>query len=152
MMKEKSKSIHIFNYKWLYILIGLFCYFLLTSQVHSYQNRPQNIILIGWDGTQRQHLKEMISRKELPNLTALVEEGVLVDIDITTGATDTKAGWTQILTGYSPDISGVLSNGRYRPIPVGYSVFERLEKYFGHQNIVTAAMIGKKGHVDAGGA
>jgi len=115
------------------------------------QAGPRNIILIGWDGAQRNHVKEMIARGELPNLVALARQGKMVDIDVVSGATDTKAGWTQILTGYAPEKTGVYSNGRYQPIPVGYSVFERLEQFFGPQNIETRAFIAKKGHVDADG-
>lgn len=109
---------------------------------------PRNIILIGWDGAQRNHLNECLDRGELPNLKQLSSEGTLIPIDIR-GTTDTKAGWSQILTGYNPEITGVYSNGKYQPIPKGYSVFERLEKFFGPDNFVTVAVIGKKGHVDA---
>lgn len=109
---------------------------------------PRNILVIGWDGAQRDHMKEMVARNELPNLVALSSEGSLVDVDVTSGATDTKAGWTQILTGYKPRTTGVFSNSRYQPIPEGYSVFERLESFFGPDNIVTMGIIGKKGHVD----
>lgn len=109
---------------------------------------PQNIILIGWDGAQRDHVNEMIARNELPTLAALAAEGGKVDVDVTSGATDTKAGWTQILTGYRPAVTGVYSNSRYQPIPEGLSVFERLENHFGADNIVTMGIIGKKAHVD----
>jgi len=109
----------------------------------------RNVVLIGWDGCQRDHLKEMIGRGEVPNLVALSKEGALVDVDVITGATDTKAGWTQILTGYAPARTGVYSNRKYQPIPVGYTVFERVEKFFGPDNVETVAIIGKKGHVDA---
>jgi hypothetical protein len=109
---------------------------------------PCNIILIGWDGCQRGHLQEMIARNEVPNLMTVAGEGRLVDIDITAGATDTKAGWTQILTGYAPVKTGVFSNSRYQPIPAGYSVFERLEDFLGADGIDTVALIAKKGHVD----
>lgn len=119
---------------------------LWAAKEHSKQI---NVILIGWDGVQRQHLKELLARNELPNLSALIKEGTLVDIDVTTGATDTKAGWTQILTGYAPEKTGVYSNSRYQPIPKGYTVFERLEEFFGPSNIFTAAIVGKKGNVDA---
>lgn len=112
---------------------------------------PQNIILIGWDGAQRAHVQEMTERDELPNLVALSSEGAFVSVDVTSGATDTKAGWTQILTGYNPEKTGVYANGRFQPVPVGYSVFERLESFFGPDNIVTMGIIGKKGHVDADG-
>jgi hypothetical protein len=122
-----------------------------VARTTAYEKSPRNIVLIGWDGTQRNHLKEMISRKEVPNLMALAAEGRLVNIDVTTGATDTKAGWSQILTGYVPEKTGVFSNSRYQPIPEGYTVFERLEAFFGPENIVTMAIVGKKGHVDDDG-
>lgn len=109
---------------------------------------PQNIILIGWDGAQRNHMKECLEKGELPNLKKLASQGNLVGIDIYR-VTDTKSGWTQILTGYEPEITGVYSNARYQPIPRGYSVFERLESHFGPDKIVTVAVIGKKGHVDS---
>lgn len=106
-----------------------------------------NIVVIGWDGSQRDHVKEMLSRNELPNLAALSREGRMVDIDITNGATDTKAGWTQIFTGYTAEITGVYNNRTYRPIPEGYSVFERAEAHCGADNIDTVAIIGKKNHI-----
>ncbi|MHC4644754.1 MAG: alkaline phosphatase family protein [Planctomycetota bacterium] len=122
----------------------------LPAKESDKEDRPRNIILIGWDGAQRDHVNESLKRNELPNLKKLSEEGTYVEIDIE-GATDTKAGWAQILTGYYPTITGVYSNGRYQPIPKGLTVFERLEKHFGPVNIVTLAVIGKKGNVDAGG-
>jgi len=106
---------------------------------------PRNVILIGWDGAQRNHLYECLGRDELPNLKQLASEGALVDIDIL-GVTDTKAGWSQILSGYNPEVTGVYSNGRYQPVPKGLSIFERLEKHFGADDFVTVAVIGKKGH------
>ena len=108
-------------------------------------NVPPNVILIGWDGAQRAHVHECVQRGELPTLQGLQRVGALVDIDVVSGATDTKAGWTQILTGYDPEITGVFSNGRYRDIPEGYSVFERLKKAFG-TNFVCVAVIGKRSH------
>ncbi|MFH1140437.1 MAG: alkaline phosphatase family protein [Chloroflexota bacterium] len=108
---------------------------------------PKNVILIGWDGAQREHVQESLGRGELPNLKQLASEGNLAAIDIYR-TTDTKAGWTQVLTGYEPEVTGVFSNGRYQPIPKGYTIFERLEDFFGKDNFITVAVIGKKGHVD----
>ncbi len=108
-------------------------------------NRPPNVILVGWDGAQRAHVHECLQRGELPTLQSLQRVGALVDIDVVSGATDTKAGWTQILTGYDPEITGVFSNGRYRDVPEGYSVFERLKKAFG-TNFACVAVIGKLHH------
>lgn len=110
--------------------------------------RPKNILLIGWDGAQRNHIKECLGRGELVNMRKLASEGNLVAIDILR-VTDTKAGWAQILSGYEPEVTGVFSNSRYQPIPKGLSIFERLEKHFGPDNIITLAVIGKKKHVDA---
>jgi len=112
--------------------------------------RPTNIVLIGWDGAQRNHVKECMGKGELPNLKKLATEGTMVDIDVIR-TTDTKSGWAQILTGYEPEVTGVFSNSRYGPIPKGYTVFERLEGFFGADKVATVAVIGKKEHVDAGG-
>jgi len=107
---------------------------------------PRNIVLIGWDGAQRNHVKECLGRGELPNLKKLSSEGALVDIDVVDGATDTKAGWTQILTGYRGEVTGTLSNRVYRDCPPGYSVFERLKAHFGPDKFICVAVIGKSGH------
>ncbi|HUT11181.1 MAG TPA: alkaline phosphatase family protein [Thermoguttaceae bacterium] len=106
----------------------------------------KNVILFGWDGAQRAHVHECLERGELPTLKTLGEEGGLVAVDVVTGATDTKAGWSQILTGYHPEVTGVYSNGRYHDIAEGYSVFERLKKQFGADDFVCVAVIGKSGH------
>jgi arylsulfatase A-like enzyme len=108
----------------------------------------KNIIVIGWDAADRFHVKALLEKGELPNLAALIKEGALLDIDIITGATDTKAGWTQLLTGYIPEKTGVYNNGRYEPIPEGYTVFERSKKHFGPGNVETVSIIAKKDHVD----
>lgn len=133
------------------LLMGLITILFVTQTIkggpQDKAKPPQNIILIGWDGAQRNHLKECLFRQELPNLKKLSSEGKLVEIDILR-VTDTKSGWAQILTGYEPEVTGVFSNGRYEPIPKGYSVFERMEEHFGADNFVTVAVIGKKGHVD----
>jgi predicted O-methyltransferase YrrM len=105
----------------------------------------RNAILIGWDGAQREQVDQCLSRRELPNLQKLIDQGKYVKIDIE-GTTDTKAGWTQILTGYYPQITGVYSNTRYQPVPKGLSIFERLEKQFGSDSFVTVAVIGRTQH------
>ncbi len=116
----------------------------------EYPTPPCNIILIGWDGAQRNHMKECLGRDELPNLKRLINEGTIVAVDVLR-TTDTKSGWAQILTGYEPEVTGVFSNGRFQPIPKGLTVFERLEEHFGSDRFVTVAVIGKKEHVDAEG-
>jgi len=110
--------------------------------------RPQNVILFGWDGAQRDHVNEALARGELPTLKKLSQEGSYVKIDVE-GTTDTKAGWSQILSGYYPEVTGVYSNSRFQPVPEGLSIFERLEKQLGADKFVTVAVIGKKAHCGA---
>jgi hypothetical protein len=117
----------------------------LVSPVWSAVEHPRNVILIGWDGAQREHVEQCLGRNELPSLKRLIDQGKYVKIDVE-GTTDTKAGWTQILTGYNPEITGVYSNTNYQPVPKGLSLFERLEKQFGTNDFVTVAVIGKKQH------
>lgn len=108
-------------------------------------HKPRNVILIGWDGAQREHVMECLERGELPNLKAIIQQGSFRQIEVR-GTTDTKAGWSQILTGYDPDVTGVYSNRKFQPVPEGLSVFERLKQQFGQSEFVTAAVIGKKQH------
>jgi len=107
----------------------------------------RNAILFSWDGVQRDHLNECLARNELPNLSALIAEGKMVKIEVTNHKTDTKAGHTQMLTGYDPDVTGVFSNGKFKAIPEGLSIFERLEKRFGDDNITTLMVTAKTHHV-----
>jgi hypothetical protein len=128
----------------IYLLI---CFLSIFNSVLRAAMPDKNVILIGWDGAQRQHIMEALKEDKLPVLKALNNEGKLINIDIE-GTTDTKAGWAQILTGYYPTVTGVYSNSKYQAIPEGLTIGERLEKYFGDDNIVTMAVIGKKEHVD----
>jgi hypothetical protein len=106
-------------------------------------------ILIGWDGADRDRIREYMEAGDLPNLERLSRQGTIVAIDILR-TTDTKAGWTQILTGYEPERTGVFNNWRYRPIPRGYTVFERLEEAYG-PDFVTMAVIGKHNNLGCEG-
>ena len=132
----------------LFLVLCLATAFAVAAAGRGGDERLRNVVLIGWDGAQRNHVKECLGRGELPNLKKLSSEGNLVAIDIFR-TTDTKSGWAQILTGYEPEITGVYSNGRYQPIPKGLTVFERLEQFFGPHNIATVAIIGKTEHVGA---
>jgi len=112
------------------------------------EEAADKVILVGWDAVQREHLQEMIARNEVPVLMGLAAQGALVDIDITVGRTDTKCGWAQILTGHRPEVTRVHNNKRYAPIPEGLTVFERLERFRGGDDIFTGAVIAKLRHID----
>jgi arylsulfatase A-like enzyme len=111
----------------------------------------RNVLLIGWDGASRNHLKAMLDEGKLPNLDTLRKEGALCDTEVTTGATQTKPGWAEILTGYSAKKLKVHSNRNYHPIKKGFTVFERLKKHFGEDQIVTIFISGKENNVGARG-
>jgi len=127
-----------------WVLVGLSA--MVVAQVDR-SGRARNVILIGWDGAQREHINEYLSRGELPTIKALAAEGKRVDIDIH-GVTDTKAGWPRIPTGYDPNVTGVYSDLRYQPIPEGLSSFERLKEHFGADKFVAGAVIG--GRINCG--
>lgn len=97
----------------------------------------KNIILIGWDGVQREHLRELINSNRLVNLKNIIDNGAYVNINIRDKITETKPGWAKILTGYDSQITNVYANQDYKPIPEGYTIFERLKKHFGDKNIKT---------------
>lgn len=111
----------------------------------------RNAILISWDGALREHVRKALAGQRLPSLARLVRSGALVDIDVTGHSTDTKAGHAQMLTGYDPPVTGVYANNRYKPIPAGYSVFERLHQAFGTKNIATIMLTSKEGNLGSRG-
>lgn len=114
-----------------------------------------NVIIIGWDGVQRDHFWECYDKElpgcedGLPNLKALSDD-TIYDLTVTSGATATKPGWSQILSGYDAATTGIENNTEYQPLPGGYSIFEKLEDAFGSDNIATIFLAGKGEHV--GGA
>ncbi|MFH1403278.1 MAG: alkaline phosphatase family protein [Candidatus Altiarchaeota archaeon] len=111
------------------------------------KNEFRNVILIGWDGVQRNHLMELYAGGKMPNLKKLSEKGAIISINVTTGGNSTKPGWAEILTGYSYRKTGVYSNKRFQAIPEGYTILERLEKRFGDKNIETVMIAGKKNNM-----
>ncbi|HOW27434.1 MAG TPA: alkaline phosphatase family protein [Elusimicrobiota bacterium] len=110
------------------------------------QDPTLNVLLIGWDGVSRHRVKEGLEKSQLPNLKKIVDKGSIVAIDILR-VTSTKPGWTQILTGYEPEKTGVYANHLYQPIPAGYTLFERLKGRFGPA-IDTLVVSGKDAHLD----
>ncbi|OGD62312.1 hypothetical protein A2215_03705 [Candidatus Berkelbacteria bacterium RIFOXYA2_FULL_43_10] len=94
-----------------------------------------NTIIIGWDGVQRDHFLECYNEilPECPNgLTNIknLSSDNIYNLTITNGATSTKPGWVQILTGYNSEVSGTKTNDNYSPIPSGYSLFEKVENNY----------------------
>jgi predicted AlkP superfamily pyrophosphatase or phosphodiesterase len=112
---------------------------------------PLGIILFSWDGLDRKVLKELLAARRLPFLAAVIEEGSYQDIDVRGHATSTKPGHAEMLTGLAADVTGVWSNSRYRPVPEGYTVFERLKQEFGKEGITTLFVAGKSANLGGRG-
>lgn len=144
-MKRPAKVFTIF----LISICSLFFYYRCIEAQLSQE--AKNIILVGWDGVQREHMMQLLIKGYLPNLKKLINEGSLVYIEVTTGKTETKPGWAEILTGYRAERLGVISNHNYKPIPEGYTIFERLEKYFSPDNILTVFIGGKINNIGSRG-
>jgi predicted AlkP superfamily pyrophosphatase or phosphodiesterase len=123
----------------------------VLSEVYSGGSIPRNIILISWDGLDRRILKELLDADRLPFLAAVIEEGSYQDIDVRGHATSTKPGHAEMLTGLAADVTGVWSNNKYRPIPEGYTVFERLKQEYGKEGIATIFVAGKFANVGGRG-
>jgi precorrin-6B methylase 2 len=124
------------------LILVILSLILILSPAIGASDHPQNVILFGWDGLNRDVVKKYLEQKKLPNLQKLIDEGTFVEIDVE-GKADTKAGWAQILSGYYPEVTGVYSNYQYKPIPEDLSIFERLEKHFGPDKFVSVAIIGQ---------
>ncbi len=131
------------------VILGVltFCLGLSLGSTVTIAQAPPNVLIVGWDGVQRGHLKEMISKGEVPNLMQLASEGNLVAIDIL-GNTETKPGWVTVLTGYFSEKHRVRGNYHWETIPVGLTILERLEGYYGDENIFTAMLHGKQGNMN----
>ena len=120
--------------------LPLFLVFLpLLSEARS---PDRSLLLVGWDGADRGRLRELLDADKLPNLALLVSSGSLVDTLVTTGATETKCGWAEILSGLSADAMGIENNRVYRSIPKGETVFERWREEHGRD--VCSVFIGGK--------
>ena len=135
------------NIKYIFIIFLIsIIVFTLVYIVYGWHNTDDlryNVILISWDGVQRDHLYDCLRRGKLPNLQKFIEQNVFINLTVVMHETDTKAGHTMMLTGYIPEKTGVYSNSKYQAIPKGYTIFERLKEYYGDQNIVTIAIAGK---------
>jgi hypothetical protein len=116
--------------------------------------QAKNVVIVGWDGTQRDHLMDCYNgvlpecSGGLPNLQAL--SGNLIRGTVVTNAgTATKPGWVQILSGYDAEVTGVWDNTIYQPLPEGYSLFEKVENHYGPDAVVTMFISGKSQHTGA---
>jgi hypothetical protein len=104
----------------------------------------KNVILMSWDGYQRNHLLEDLSNGLLPNLETLIDQGVYLNLTVIDHKTQTKPSHAQMLTGYRGDVHGVFANAvNFTSVPEGFTVLERVEEHYGYNNIATCLIAGK---------
>ncbi len=128
----------------LVVCLTLIFSFFPSAEVKGQVTPPDfNVLIIGWDAVQWNHLQEMLAAGQLPNLAKL---NVFKNIT-TSGATSTKAGWSQILSGYSSETTGIYSNDKYQPLKRWATIFEKAENYFGDENLTTIFVAGKCANV-----
>lgn len=112
----------------------------------------KHLVILGWDGVQRQHFKQCFNKKlaecpnGVPNYAALTG-GKVLELTVTSAATCTKPGWVELLTGYDATRLGIADNKVFKPVPAGYSALEKLQARFGAERAVTLFLAGKTSHV-----
>ena len=106
---------------------------------------PVNVILFGWDGAQRGHVKECLSRGELPTLKRIADKGRWWPSTWCGPRTPRPAG-RRSSPATSPRRPACSATARYQPIPEGLhassSVLRRPTGAF-----VTVAVVAKKANV-----
>lgn len=119
----------------------------------------ENLLIVGWDGSQRDRIQSLLDQGRLPTLASLIKNGSYVEIDTAEAGsaeenlrkTETKPGWAQIFTGYSSDEIGVKSNKIYQPIPKGLTLFERVKALGDTVSYKTYFLSGKINNIGARG-
>ena len=125
------------------VLVILLFSALLTPPAYA-EDQPPNVILISFDGYQRNHLWEQLDAGEMPNLERLMEEGVYLELNQIDTKTQTKTAHAQMLSGYQNNVTGVYANLLvFHPLPTGYTLLERAETHFGSGNVATGFISGK---------
>ena len=125
------------------VLVILLFSMLLAPPAYA-EEQPKNVILISFDGYQRNHLWEQLDAGEMPNLERLMEEGVYLELNQIDTKTQTKTAHAQMLSGYQNNVTGVYANGLvFHPLPSGYTLLERAESHFGSGNVATGFISGK---------
>jgi len=125
------------------IVVILLFFMILAPPAYAEEDLP-NLILISFDGYQRNHLWEQLDAGEMPNLKGFMEEGVYLELNQIDYMTQTKTAHAQMLSGYQANVTGVYANlFVFHPLPIGYTLLERAESHFGSENVATGFISGK---------
>jgi len=129
------------------VLVILLFSALLAPPAYA-EEQPPNVILISFDGYQRNHLWEQLEAGEMPNLERLMEEGVYLELNQIDTKTQTKTAHSQMLSGYQNNVTGIYANLLvFHPLPTGYTILERAETHFGSGNVATGFISGKTSNI-----
>ena len=102
----------------------------------------QRVILIEWDGAQRNHFLELYDGDQLPNLKAMVEAGGLLRTDLIINTEtclegsgdgydlETGPANAAMHTGYGYPVMQNQDNRYPNPIPAGLTFYERLKQAY----------------------
>ncbi len=127
------------------VMVILLFSMLLTPLTHAEED-PPNLILVSFDGYQRNHLWEQLDAGEMPNLERLMETGVYLELNQIDYLTHTKTAHAQMLSGYQANVTGVYANRLvFHPLPTGYTFLEKAESRFG--DVATGFISGKTSNI-----
>ncbi|MCX5792954.1 MAG: alkaline phosphatase family protein [Elusimicrobia bacterium] len=87
---------------------------------------PRNIILIGWDGVDREAAKELLSAWELPNLKQLMAGGT--SFDIYDEESEVPGAGRPELPAGSPRMAGAAGGYTRQAIPAGPDIFKSIKR------------------------
>lgn len=125
---------------WHWLLLTLF-----GAHTAGADKALRNAVLVAWDGANRTAIRELLDAGKLPVAADLACEGALQDITITSRKTSTMPGHATMLTGYLSGRHQVFNNDVVKPIPDGWTIFERLEQQR-ETNAIVSIMIAGKSH------
>ena len=91
--------------------------------------RNDQAIFFGWDGCERDLTVEMIEDGTLPTLArvASTTDTSWINATVTDHTTDTRSGWTQVLTGLCAEVTKVFNNSDWEPIGRPGTIFDVLK-------------------------
>src|SRR3989338_6790336 len=76
----------------------------------SLETQAKSVILVGWDGVRQDTFFELLAEGKLPAVSSYFSyHGRCIGTTVAS-VTHTKPGWAEILTGYGPSITSVVSN------------------------------------------
>lgn len=109
----------------------------LISSFYQTESQP-NIILIIWDGTEREVFYELLNAEKLPFISTLNIYNMTNNLEFNVG-TATRQQHSVMFTGYLVNVTGIRTNGPSRndvppalngglTVPKGITIFERIKQ------------------------